>query len=251
MTVLAALDVARFLFDAPTAIGWPGFFVAWAVPWLIGTAWRRRVSAGSDPTLERRAGWMLAGAAGIAAVALVMWCGYFPALIDAVPGKRSNTSPPTLFTAVAAMAQVGLLMVVAVRLDHWADRLRGLLDRAGEAAVAVYAWHLTALALCTAPLAAGVWTPRRFGLAWWLTRPLWFVLVLGVTAAFVAATGLVRGRGRGSGATPARWRVVLGVVAAVLAAAVVGRWGPRTLPGAIVPAAGFVLSWWCLRGPSL
>ncbi len=90
-----------------------------------------------------------------AAVGLVLAAGYFPSLIDAVEGERSNTTPPTLFTSVAALVQVGLLMVAGGGLDRLARRWRGLLDRAGEAAVGVYVWHLSGLALCAAALAAG------------------------------------------------------------------------------------------------
>ena len=255
LAALALLDAARFAWHEPEAVGWPGFLLAWGVPWLLGAWWREREDGtGHESRREARAGLVLAVLSAAAAAALVMLAGYFPTLIDAVPGKRSNTTPPTLFTAVAGMVQVGVLMMAAGGLDRVARRWRRLLDRSGEAAVAVYAWHLTAFALCAVLLAAGVWAPDRFGLVWWLTRPLWFALVLAVTAVFVAATGRLRGPGRARNDSTLRdgarstGRVWVGVVATVIGAAVVGRWGPRTVEGAGLSLIGLGLGWWFLAG---
>ena len=251
LVVLATMDVARFAFDAPEVIGWPGFFLAWGVPWVLGAWWRARWQAGV--LREVSTGAALAGGALVVAAGLVLLAGYSPALIDAVPGKRSNTTPPGLYTATAAIVQVGVLMVLAGSLDVLAARRRRLLDRAGTASVGIYAWHLTALSLCAAAIAAGLWAPRRFSGGWWLSRPLWFAAVLGLTGAFVAITGAARAtlRRRG-GAGTARHAaggvtVVAGVVSATIGAGVIGLRGPRTLPTAIVSLVAFVAGWWLLR----
>ena len=66
----------------------------------------------------------------------------------------------------------------------------------------IYAWHLTALSLCAAAIAAGLWAPHRFSTGWWLSRPVWFAAVLGLTGALVAITAAARRarsrRGRGA-----------------------------------------------------
>jgi hypothetical protein len=248
--VLAALDLARFGFGAPEAIGWPGFFLAWGVPWLIGAWWRLRWQTGWQH--ERRTGAAFVVGASAGALALVVLAGYDPALIDAVEGQRSNTTPPGLFTAVAGVLQVGVLMMAAGALDRFAARWRGLFDRAGEASVAVYAWHLSALALCAAALAAGLWAPVRFSTGWWLTRPLWFAAVLGVTGLLAAATAWTRRRLRRDTdpVGPTNAVIGLGVVCATLGAGVIGLLGPRTLPSATVAITLFVVGWWCLRSAS-
>jgi hypothetical protein len=179
-----------------------------------------------------------------------MFAGYDPALIDAVEGQRSNTTPPGLFTAVAALVQVGLLMMMASGLDGLAARRRRLFDQAGAVSVAVYVWHLTALALCAAVIAAGLWAPVRFSLGWWLTRPLWFAAVLGATALLVALAG--RGRDRQHRETtplgrPSTTRIAIGLASTTAGAGIVGLLGPRTLPSALLAASTFVTGWWCLR----
>jgi hypothetical protein len=246
--VLIVLDVARFGFRAPDVLGWPGFFLAWGVAWLLGAWWRLRWDAGWSH--EQRTGALMALIGSVVACGLVLFAGYDPALIDAVEGQRSNTTPPGVFTAVAAVVQVGLLMMVANGLDRLAARWRMLFDRAGDVSVAVYVWHLTALALCAAVIAAGLWAPARFSVGWWLTRPLWFAVVLGVTALLAALTG--RGRDRQRRETvplrhPPTTRIAIGLVSTTIGAAIVGLYGPRTLPSAVLAASAFVTGWWCLR----
>ncbi|HEV7762141.1 MAG TPA: acyltransferase family protein [Acidimicrobiales bacterium] len=254
LATLLALDVARFGLDAPDWIGWPGFFLAWGTPWLLGAWWRHRVETaaeGSGPRFDERAtGWALAVGGAVACVGLVHLAGYAPALIDAVPGARSNTTPPTLYTALAGVAQVGLLLVCAPALDRAGHRWRRFWSQAGEAAVGVYVWHLTALTLCVAAIAAGFPVPDRLTWLWWLTRPLWWVAILAVTAGFVALTAVVRARQRGRRTEPASptrptrpTAVVLGVAVTSAGAALVGLRGPRHAEMAVLCSALFGAGW--------
>lgn len=253
LAVLVVSDLARFVGDAPRWVGWPGFFAAWTVPWILGIAWRLRIEPAERPMrTERLAGLALLSCAGAVCVLLVRTAGYSPALIDAVPGQRSNTTPPTLYTAVAATAQVGALMLGAGWLDRLGRRAQRVLARAGEASVGVYVLHLSALALCTAAIAAGLPTPERLTTGWWLSRPLWWAAVLAVTAGLVAIADLTRRRlaGRGArGGLPrpvgAHWRVI-GVVATTIGAAIVGLEGPRAVATAVGSVACFALGWWGL-----
>ncbi|HSB84688.1 MAG TPA: acyltransferase [Ilumatobacteraceae bacterium] len=249
LVVLAGLDLVRFAVDGPEWIGWIGFAPAWVVPWLAGGWWRHRVEQGSFD--EHRLGTVLAVAFALGAVVLVHGFGYSAALIDAVPGARSNTTPPTLYTATVGLAQVGVLMLGARALDRLGRRWRRTWTRAGEAAVGVYVWHLTALSLCAAVVAAGFPMPRRLTASWWVTRPLWWATVLGVALAFVIGTDRVRRRirpsaERGDGSR-SRLRSATGVAILAAAGAAVGLKGPRSLPLAMVWSALFVAAWWLLR----
>jgi hypothetical protein len=246
--VLAALDIARFGLGAPTWLGWPAFFVAWGVPWLAGGWWRARATQGFR---ERRTGLALALTAGAAAVALVHLAGYSPALIDAVDGARSNTTPPTLYTAVVGLAQVGILLLCAGWLDVAGHRWRRWWDRAGEAAVGVYLWHLTALALCAGVVALGAPVPERLTATWWLTRPLWWAAVIAVSLGLVAVTAAVRSRLRRPDVAPVSPGVgaaIAGVVLTAAGAALVGLRGPRTAPLALACSASFLAAWLAFGG---
>jgi hypothetical protein len=248
LALLALLDLARFAFDANELIGWPGFYLAWASPWILGAWWRQRYEAGGFD--ERRVGLLIAAGAVVVGAVLCLGFGYSPAMIDAVPGARSNTTPPSLYTAVAAVGQVGGLMLVAGFLDDIGARWRKLWDRAGELSLGIYAWHLTALSLCGALIAAGFPTPERLTTVWWITRPLWFAAVLGVATLFVLATSGVRAqlrrRSRPSAPPPALLAGV-GVVLAVAGGAMVGLRGPRNSTLALECAGLFLASWMLLR----
>jgi hypothetical protein len=247
LTALAVLDVARFALSAPEWIGWLGFYLAWVVPWLAGGWWRAQWEGGFT---EARAGIGIAIAAGLAATALVHWGGYAPQLIDVVKGARSNTTPPTLYTAVAALAQFGVLLVAARGLDVLGRRWRRLWDRAGEAAVGVYLWHLSALALCGGLVALGVPVPDRLTAAWWLTRPLWWSAVIGLATAFVVITDMVRRRFRRrphADAPPDTTWVLAAVVLVAAGGGLVGLRGPRSVPLAITCSALFIAGWLALR----
>lgn len=248
LLVLAALDLARFGLGAPEWIGWVGFALAWGVPWLAGGWWRERSTEGFA---ERRTGLVLLAGASVAAVVLVQAAGYAPALIDAVDGARSNTTPPTLYTALIGLAQVGFLLVVARRLDVAGRRWRHLWDRASNVAVGVYLWHLTALALCASAVALGLPVPERLTPAWWLVRPVWWTAVLVVAAGLVVVTERVGGRRRegfGTPPLPTHRAAVAGVVLTTTAAALVGLRGPRTVPLAVACAVLFVAAWIALGG---
>ena len=247
--MLALLDVARFGLGAPDWLGWPGFFLAWGVPWLAGGWWRDRAERGDFR--EQRWGAMLAIAATTAAVALVHLGGYSPALIDAVDGTRSNTTPPTLYTATVGLAQVGVLLLGASLLDAAGRRWRRMWDRAGEAAVGVYLWHLSALAVCAGVIALGLPVPERLTRMWWWTRPIWWAAVIIVALGFVAATATVRARTKRATQPPRRTthtRALAGVVLATIGAALVGLRGPRTVELALGCSALFVSAWLGLRG---
>lgn len=273
---LALLDLARFAWGAPGWVGWPGFFLAWGLPWLAGSWWRQRYEATAG-FRERRTGLGLMVGGAAACVGLVAVFGYSPALIDVVPGARSNTTPPTLYTGVAALAQVGALLLLAPALDRAGRRWDRIWSRAGEAAVGTYLFHLSGLASCIAAVAAvaglgsggaaGVALPERLTWGWWLSRPLWWAAVLAVTALCVALTAMARRSlapgarsdrdstasvASSGGVIPAllrRHAVHLGVVTATVAAAYVGLQGPRTIGPAAVCTALFAAAWWLLQPP--
>jgi hypothetical protein len=252
LVLLAVLDMARLGGDAPQWIGWFGFLPAWGVPWLLGAWWRDQRF---DRRRERRTGALIALVAAVVGAVLVWRGGYEPALIDAVAGRRSNTTPPTLFTAVAAVAQVGVLLVLAGALDRVGARRRAVVRAGNGVAVGVYVWHLTALALCGGVVALGLPVPERSTGWWWVTRPLWWAAVLAVTAALVAASARVRQvlvdrrLGRPAGCERGAVAASTGVVLAAVGAALVGLRGPSSVATAAVALGALLSGWWLLPAP--
>lgn len=239
-------DVLRFGGNWPRMVGAPGFFLVWAVPWVWGAWWRN--SGPASPREERRMGVVLAAASVVGCVFLVRQAGYSPSLIDAVPGRRTNSTPPTFFTLVASLAQVGVFMCFASTLDRVAARTRRLVAVLGRAAVAVYAWHLTALALCGAALAAGVWAPQRFSSPWWWTRLPWWAVVVGLTGGFTWATAhLMESTSRASRHDAARWHLFVVVAGLTTGAVLAGVYGPRSAAAAVAIIACFATPMWIVK----
>lgn len=249
LAVVAAADLARFGLGWSKLWGWPSFFLVWGLPWVLGTWWRRRYERGAFR--ERPVGSWLGSAGVVGAVLLVHLGGYSASLIDVVPSQRSNSTPPTLYTAVVAVAQVGVLMAAAPWLDRLAERWPRVWHRAGTAAVGVYALHLSALALCAAVIAAGLWVPTRLTAAFWLTRPVWVAAVLGTTGALMAIATAAQGRFSSRSGDrpvgPSAHAVVMGVVLTTFGGAAIGLVGPRTPAWAIVCAGALAGAWALVR----
>lgn len=238
LLLLVVTDVVRFVAGAPRWIGYPGFFIAWAVPWLMGAWWRQRHD--TSPIHEGRTGRAIAGGSIAVAVVLVAFFSYHPALIDAVPGHRSNTTPPTLFTGVASLVQVGLFIILARSLDAVAARRDQTIRSLDAIAPGLYVWHLTALSLWGALLAAGAWAPDRLSWQWWASRPLWFAAVIATSIAFSLATRRLTTRlvSMPVRADAGRNGVVLvPTLVATVAFGLVGLYGPDTTGMAITVTA--------------
>ena len=243
LLVVAAGDLARFTFDAPRWVAYPGFFFAWAIPWILGAWWRQRTER--SPLHEMRTGSLTALIAAAVAAVLCARFGYHAALIDAVPGHRSNTTPPTLFTAVASLVQVGMFMMVAGRLDLAAGRRTTLLRRLSAIAPGIYVWHLTALSVMGALLNIGLWAPDRLSWQWWSTRPVWWTLIVALSIALSYASRSLLDAPR-SAAAPARGRLAIGVASITVSAGLVGLYGPDTVGMATASTLLMVVGWWLI-----
>ena len=251
LLMTGVLDFIHFVLDGPGWLAWPAFYFAWVTPWLLGAWWRDRWPRGAFS--ELRVGMLVAVCAGFVAWVLVARAGYQASLIDYGSDGRSNTNPPTLYTAVVAVAEVGVLMVAARGLDRVGLRFRALWNRAGSVALAVYVWHLTALSVCVGIIAIpGVPAPQRLSTAWWLSRPVWYSAVLGSCAGLVLATGVVQARlqtrrrslPRGADGVV---RLVLGTAVAAAGGAGVGLYGLMTVPRALVCCTLLFAGWTLLR----
>ncbi|MDR7276239.1 acyltransferase family protein [Catenuloplanes atrovinosus] len=178
LTVLV-VDVIRFGFDGPAALGWINLAAGWLVPFTLGARFP-----------SRRYGWVLLVGGAAATVALVRWAGY-PASMVGVPGELSNLNPPTLAAVTFGLAQCGAALLLHGPLDR-------LLRRSARAwaavallnlsAMTVFLWHQTAmiavtgLVLLTAGPLPGLHTAPETP-AWAAARLMWLPL-------FAAALGV-------------------------------------------------------------
>lgn len=219
--VAVALVAAACVADAvrfgggPTLVGNLQFALVWLALHQLGFLWR-------DGLLTPRIG-VLMGVGGYAAMGLLVRFGPYPVSMVGLPGEAvSNMAPPT----VALLAQGIGICGVAAALRPCAARA---LERprvwkavvvAGPFAMTAFLWHLTALMVTLLALRAlGVTQPAVASLAWWLTRPVLFIVLAAVTAVLVAAfVRFDRGVRSADDAVeePRAWPDPLGAVAALV-----------------------------------
>jgi hypothetical protein len=229
------VDALGLALDVP-GIGWVNFLFVWATVHQLGYWWSSRdEAAGIRPVT----GWAVA-AAGLTALIAVTWAGWYPVAMLGIPGaEETNMTPPTLALGLLGVVQAGIIwgtqpairrLMAKARAWHGVVALSGII-------MTVYLWHLSAMSLLAA---AGlfVFDGAAFRVEpgttqWWLTRPVWILVLLFVTLMLVVV--FARFEWRVSDAPPPRRRRVVTaglLLTAGSAAAVVVR--GITTPDAVI-----------------
>ncbi len=156
------------------ATGAAAFVCVWLAVHQLGFHFGRLRAASTRTQLAVMLG-------GFAAMALLVTVGPYPAAMVGVDGaKLSNLGPPTVMVVCLAVAQMGLLSLLAPTIARLGERHRPLLEVTSRWSMTVYAWHLLAYAIfwgLFAALLSIVNRPvdSRVDLVWWLQRPLWLI----------------------------------------------------------------------------
>ena len=176
-----------------------------------------RGSTGGSPAPARRL--LLAGVGAVGLVALV-WAGPYPVSMIGLDGAVVNNSYPTRETlAFLGFLQAGVVLAAEPLLARWMRRPRAwagvvLLN---TRIMTLYLWHLTAMvsvmavSLLLGGFGLGIEPLTR---AWWLTRPLWWLVLATVTLGFVALLGRFETPGPTTHRPPPLWLPVLVTVLA-------------------------------------
>jgi fucose 4-O-acetylase-like acetyltransferase len=170
---VAAVDVTRFNLGID-AIGWLNFVLAWVLAHHLGYLWH-------DGWFGEGWSWRGAAAAlaGLAGLAVLTSLGVYPrSLVATDETDISHLSPPTALIPVAALFQLGLILLCRPALERFLQRRR---PWAGVVAVnavimTIFLWHMTALLISIFVFeAAGGTLGDDATLSWWLARPLWIL----------------------------------------------------------------------------
>lgn len=175
------VDVVRFG-GGLGLVGNLNFALVWLALHQLGFAWR-------DGQLTTRRGWVMF-VGGYAVMLACVVLGPFPTSMVGLPGESvSNMAPPTFALLAQGVGICGLAVVLRPAMTRVLARPRAfrLVVAAGAFAMTVFLWHLTALMLVLLGLRTlGVEQPPVASAAWWVTRPLLFVVLIVVAAIFVA-----------------------------------------------------------------
>ena len=182
-------DSLRFGF-ATESIGYLNLLFVWLFAQQLGFFY-------ADGRLTRFTPSALRATAAAAFGGLVALCtfGPYPVSMVGLPGdKVSNMNPPTLCLLVLTIMQVSLVLLARPALQRWLQR-----ERIWTAVVAVngvimtvFLWHLTAMLIVLSLLSRfDIVQPGAGTLQWWLTRPLWFTVLLATLLPLVAIFGRI------------------------------------------------------------
>jgi hypothetical protein len=215
-SILAGLLLSALADVASIGLGWiPAGFLNYVFVWgtvhQLGFAWL-------DDRLGGPASRLLLAVAGLAATVALVWWGPYPvAMVGLDTSEITNSYPPRVTLATLGVFQAGLVLALEPKMRRWLARpapWRAVLAVNAQI-MTLYLWHLTAMVIVIGlSLAAG-----GFGLGidplsttWWLTRPVWFVVVGVVTFVLVAVFGRFERPRRDDRPAPAAWRPVLAVI---------------------------------------
>jgi peptidoglycan/LPS O-acetylase OafA/YrhL len=192
-------------------VGFLNYIFVWGTVHQIGYAWL-------DGTLGGAWKRALMAVAGLTGALLLVGLGPYPvAMVGLDTTEITNSYPPRVTLAFLGMFQSGLALLVEGPMRALMQRRLAWTVVVGVSAriMTLYLWHLTAMVIVIGvSLAAG-----GFGLGiepltagWWLSRPLWFLVLGVVTMAMVAVFGRFESPAEDPRPAPAWWRPVLAVV---------------------------------------
>ncbi len=171
----AAVDILR-IGGGIELLGYLNFAFVWLFAHQLGFFY-------GDGTLTKLSSRVFAGAAatGLVALAVLTNIGVYSRSMVGVTGDGvSNNDPPSICVIALTVWLVSLVMLARPKVTTWLQHPRAWMAviAANSMIMTVFLWHLTAM-LVTVVVAFPLGFPQPAGgtAAWWLTRPLWLLLL--------------------------------------------------------------------------
>ncbi|WP_413333972.1 acyltransferase family protein [Brevibacterium sp. GP-SGM9] len=201
--VAGAIDALSILTESPL-LGYPNYLLVWASFHQFGYAWL-------DGRLTSLRRCLLLFAIGALGLGLLVGFGPYPvSMITAGTDAISNSSPTRVTMAFLGMAQAGIVLMLQrplARLLRW-PALWLLTVMVNQRIMTWFLWHLTALTLLAhvlIGLGADALLPTPLSGVWWLTRPLWALVLLAITGVLVLIFGRFESPAADDRAAPPVW----------------------------------------------
>ncbi len=238
--VAIVVDLAFFVFDLRW-MGWSNYFWIWLAVHHLGFAWR-------DGRIGSPARLLLYSAAGLATLSLLIFVGPYPlAMVGSPDEGLSNTMPPKITLLALAVFQFGLLLAIEGPMRRVLGNLRLWTATVliNSMIMSVYLWHITIMVIFVSLL----YLVDGFGLGlepgtneWWLSRPVWIVLLYALLLPVALLMSPFERRGRPPDArVPSAARQVGGAMLFCLGVALLARYGYGGGPLPRLDVASFAL----------
>lgn len=187
------VDVLYRVAEVP-GVGWLNLVFVWGAVHQLGYWWASREDTG-DVLAPGRA--VLLAAGSLLGLIVVTTAGWYPVAMITIPGGGpQNVTPPTSAIILLGIVQAGVILASREPVGRWASKRRpwrGVVAISGFM-MTIYVWHLTALSLV---IAVGLFTFDGVAFsvepgtaAWWITRPLFYAVLVLATALLVVVFGV-------------------------------------------------------------
>lgn len=208
--VLAAVADLLSIGAGVVWVGFLNYVFVWGTVHQLGYAW----VDGGLASWQRRLALAVVGLG--ATLALVGWGPYPVAMVGLDTAQITNSYPPRVTLAFLGLFQAGLVLLIEPLLSRWMERIRPwtAVVAVSSRIMTLYLWHLTAMVivigigLATDGFGFGV---EPLSAAWWLSRPLWFAVLLVPTLLLIAIFGRYERPETDPRPAPPWWRPVLAV----------------------------------------
>lgn len=244
--VLAGLVDVISIGTGSELAGYPNYVIVWASFHQFGYAWLD----GRLATARRK---LLLAGIGAVGLGLLVGLGPYPvSMISAASDEISNSNPTRVTMAFLGMLQAGLVLLAEAPLTRWLQRARVwyVTVVVNARIMTWFLWHLTSMVALSTVLVAlgglGLGLEPLSGV-WWLTRPLWWLVLLAITYGFVLIFGRFESPQRDDRPAPALWRPIGAGVCVCGGLAVLASVGMVTAGGAVnwvaslLPVVGLVV----------
>ena len=190
--------------------GFLNYVFVWGTVHQLGYAW----VDGELATMSRRALMLVIG---LLATLILVRAGPYPvAMVGLDTDQITNSYPPRVTLTSLGIFQAGVILVSEPLLQRWMGRLGAWATVVAVSGriMTLYLWHLTAmvivvgLGLVTGGLGFGI-DPLSGG--WWLSRPVWFAVLIIPTAALIVVFGRYERPEQDPRPAPPWWRPVTAV----------------------------------------
>lgn len=235
IVLAAAFDAGRFAGYESQA--WINYLFVWLTVHQLGYYWAER-----DRELGRVASGLAFGG-GLAALTGLTMAGPYQVALVGVPGQEfSNTTPPTVVLFALTLMQIGVISLLAPAVHRW------LAGRKAWASVvlingmimSIYVWHITAAGIgigAVSLLTTAFFEITPLGTVWWVTRPIWFAILIVPLLGLVAIFGRYESRTAQGIAQPRPLTLGIGIVISGAALASAAYFGTARVEQ-------FPLRWW-------
>jgi hypothetical protein len=204
------VDVISLSAPGLAMVGFLNYLFVWGTVHSLGYAWADSRIGG----VTRRLAASVIGL--IATAALVVFGPYPVAMVGLVTNGVNNSQPPKVTLLTLAIFQAGFILALEGPARRWLGRIRvwtAVVLVSGRI-MTLYLWHMTAMVLVIGSLL--MLDGLGLGLAtaspeWWMTRPIWLVVLTVVTVPFIFVFGRFERPETDHRPAPPLWQPVVAV----------------------------------------